>query len=114
MITGPNDHTQEYRDILVYEQVRSDCPSCYDNCSGHIGLILPNTVIGGGGAYPTLGSPTKYISLCSEPAFDLVTFIENSEFHNFDDDLCSDNFVFQALDHANDMTSAVSLKGITV
>jgi hypothetical protein len=37
-----------------------------------IGLIIPNTVIGGGGNYPfEADDPTSYISLCSESSFEI-------------------------------------------
>ena len=37
-----------------------------------IGLIIPNTVIGGGGNWPFMpDDPTSYISLCTEPSFEL-------------------------------------------
>jgi hypothetical protein len=47
-------------------------------------MIIPNTVIGGAGAMPPLGNVmSKYISLCSESAFDLVTFANNITFNNY-------------------------------
>ena len=54
MISGNNNHRLDYSDILVYSKVRTDCPECYSgaysgDCSMQIGLILPNTVIGGAG-----------------------------------------------------------------
>lgn len=53
MITGPNDHLQHYYDVIVMTQVRADCDECYEQkCSNQLALVIPNTVIGGGGQYP--------------------------------------------------------------
>jgi hypothetical protein len=64
-----------------------------------IGLIIPNTVIGAGGSYP-FHSPHKYINLCTEPAFDLVTLVEDVEFHYFFETSdsypsCGNNFMWK-------------------
>jgi len=63
-------------------------------------LVIPNTVIGGGGQYPfKINAPTKYISLCTESSFDLITMVEDNEFSGFkmnyaDFPNCSDNILF--------------------
>jgi len=54
MVSGPKNHNLTYKTITVMARARDDCPTCYNsanasNCGSLVGLIIPNTVIGGGG-----------------------------------------------------------------